>query len=130
MGFWAALAEQGWDARTPFIVLAFLVVRVLVSRAKGVERYHMRAATTLLVGHLVSVLVAAAQAAGDYDPHTAEVCTLAFELLLIVNLGTTAAFRVLLPRVGFVLPRIMIDLVTAVGVLVVFIAVEIGRAHV
>ncbi|MBL0220484.1 MAG: mechanosensitive ion channel [Myxococcales bacterium] len=123
MGFWAALAEQGWDARTPFIVLAFLVVRVLVSRAKGVERYHMRAATTLLIGHLISVLVAAAQAAGDYDPHTAEISTLAFELLLIVNLGTTAAFRVLLPRVGFVLPRIMIDLVTAVGVLVVFIVV-------
>ncbi len=123
MGFWHALVDQAWEARTPFMVLAFLIVRVMVVRAKGVERYHMRAATTLLLGHLISVLVAAAQVAGDYDTHVAETCGLAFELLLIVNLGTTAAFRVLLPRVGFVLPRIMIDLVTAVGVLVVFIAV-------
>ncbi|CAN5907907.1 mechanosensitive ion channel family protein [soil metagenome] len=123
MGFWHALVDQAWDARTPFIVLAFLIVRVMVTRAKGVERYHMRAAATLLLGHLVSVLVSAAQAAGGYDPNIAETCGLAFELLLIVNLGTTAAFRVLLPRVGFVLPRIMIDLVTAVCVLVVFIAV-------
>lgn len=123
MGFWYALVDSGWEARTPFVVLAFLVVRVLVARTKGVERYHMRAATTLLIGHLVSVLVAAAQAAGDYETQFAETAGLAFELLLIVNLGITAAFRVLLPRVGFVLPRIMVDLITAVCVVVVFVAV-------
>ena len=123
MGFWSALVDQGWDARTPFIVLAFLIVRVLVARAKGVERYHMRAATTLILGHLVSILIAAIQEGGGYESHIAEVSALAFELLLIVNLGITAAFRVLLPRVGFALPRIMIDLITAVGVLVVFIVV-------
>jgi small-conductance mechanosensitive channel/CRP-like cAMP-binding protein len=123
VGFWATLADKGWDAWTPLVVLAFVVVRVLVSRAKGVERYHMRAATTLLIGHLVSVLVAAAQVAGAYESQVAEVSALAFEMLLVVNLGITAAFRVLLPRVGFTLPRIMIDLITAVGVLLVFIVV-------
>lgn len=123
MGFWSALVEQGWDARTPIIVLAFLIVRVVVAKAKGVERYHMRAATTLMLGHLVSVLIAAIQQGGGYESQIAEVSALAFELLLIVNLGITAVFRVALPRIGFTLPRIMIDLITAVGVLVVFIVV-------
>lgn len=123
MGFWSALVEQGWEARTPFVVLAFLIVRVVVAKAKGIEHYHMRVASTLVFGHLVSILIAAIQDAGGYDTRIAEVTSLAFELLLIVNLGITAAFRVVLPRVGFTLPRIMIDLITAVGVLVVFIVV-------
>ncbi len=123
MGFWSALVEQGWEARTPFVVLAFLIVRVAVAKTKGIERYHMRVASALLFGHLVSIVIAAIQDAGGYDARIAEVTSLAFELLLIVNLGITAAFRVALPRVGFTLPRIMIDLITAVGVLVVFIVV-------
>src|SRR5436853_1089870 len=124
MGFWRALLEHGWENfRTPYVVAAFLVVRLLVARSKGVERYHMRAATTLLFGHLVAVFVAAIQTAADYETSIAETVALAFELLLIVNLGITAAFRVLLPRVGFVLPRILVDLTTAIGVVVVFVAV-------
>jgi len=123
MGFWRSLASMAWDSYTPIVIVAFFVVRLVVRRTKGVERYHMRAATTLLVGQLISLVVAAGQDAGDYDPSIAETCAFAFELLLIVNLGITAAFRVLLPRVGFVLPRILVDLVTAVGVVVVFVAV-------
>lgn len=124
MGFWRALLEQGWENfRTPYVLAAFVLVRFLVARSKGVERYHMRAATTLLLGHLVAVAVAAIQTASDYETTIAETVALAFELLLIVNLGITAAFRVLLPRVGFVLPRILVDLITAFGVVVVFVAV-------
>ncbi|MBL9012904.1 MAG: mechanosensitive ion channel family protein [Myxococcales bacterium] len=123
MGFWRALLDLLWDYRTAFVVLAYIIVRVVVNRTKGVERYHMRAATTLLFGHAVSLFVAAGQAAGEYDTHIAETVAFAFELLLVVNLGITAAFRVLLPRVGFTLPRILVDLITAVGVVVVFVVV-------
>ena len=59
MGFWQALLELVWDYRTPFVVLAYVIVRLLVTRAKLVERYHMRTANTLLFGHSVALLVAA-----------------------------------------------------------------------
>jgi len=121
--FPTALLEQLWDARSPFLILTYLVVAALVRREKRVERYHLRAAGTLVAGHLVAVVVAAGQLANDYEPQIAEVVGLAFGLLAFVSLGVTAAFRVVLPRVGFSLPRIMIDLITAVAVLVVFIIV-------
>ncbi|MDB4961879.1 MAG: hypothetical protein JWP01_1878 [Myxococcales bacterium] len=123
MGFPSALVEQLWAARTLFVVLAYLVTVALVRRETRVEHYHLRAASTLIVGHLIAVVVAAAQTTYDYDPHVAELIALAFELLAIVSLGMTAVFRVGLPRLGFTLPRIMIDLLTGVAVLVVFIIV-------
>jgi small-conductance mechanosensitive channel/CRP-like cAMP-binding protein len=123
VGFPTALLDQLWESRTLFVVLAYLVTATLVRRQTRVERYHLRAASTLVVGHLIAVVVAAAQNAYDYDPHIAEIISLAFELLAIVSLGMTAVFRVVLPSVGFTLPRIMIDLITGVAVLVVFIIV-------
>jgi len=123
VGFPTALLEQLWDARSPFLLLTYVVVATLARRQRGVERYHLRAAQTLVVGHLIAVGVAAGQLANDYEPQIAEVVGLAFGLLAFISLGITAAFRVLLPRVGFALPRIMIDLITAVAVLVVFIIV-------
>jgi small-conductance mechanosensitive channel/CRP-like cAMP-binding protein len=123
VGFPTALLEQLWDSRTLFVVLAYVIVAALLRREKRIEAYHLRAAGTLVGGHLVAVVVAAGQLANGYEPQIAEVVGLAFELLAFVSLGMTAAFRVLLPRVGFTLPRIMIDLITAVAVLVVFIIV-------
>ncbi len=123
MEFWATLGKHLWDARTPFVVLAYLLTRGLATTATRIEPYHLRAAATLLIGHLISMVVAAVQTAGGYDSTIAEVCGLAFELLAVVTLGMTLGFRILLPRVGFVLPRIMIDLLTAIAILVVFIIV-------
>ena len=123
MGFPTALLEQLWDARTPFVLLAYIVVAALARRGKPVDRYHLRAAATLVIGHVIATVVAAGQVAHDYDPQIASVVALAFELLAIVSLGITVVFRVLLPRVGFTLPRILIDLVTALAVLIVFIIV-------
>jgi small-conductance mechanosensitive channel/CRP-like cAMP-binding protein len=121
--FWTTLAEYLWFARTPFLLLAYFVTVAVVRRTPSVERYHMRAAVTLIIGHLVAITIGAGQSAGGYDDTIADVTALAFEYLAFLTLVMTLAFRALLPRIGFTLPRIMIDLLTFVGVLVVFIAV-------
>jgi small-conductance mechanosensitive channel/CRP-like cAMP-binding protein len=121
---WSSLVEQVWSARTPIIVLAFLVTRVLVKTApREVERYHMRFAGTMLFMHGAALTAGVTQEAYDYDGAAARIASFAFESLCVLSLGVTLVFRALLPRVGFMLPRILIDLLTAVGVIVVFIAV-------
>ncbi len=123
MGFLTTLVTYLWDARTPFLLLTYFVTVAMARRIPSLERYHMRAAGTLIAGHLVAVAIGAGQVEGDYDDTIASVVALAFQLLAFLSLGMTLVFRALLPRVGFTLPRIMIDLLTFVGVLVVFIAV-------
>lgn len=123
MGFWTTLGEHLWFARTPFLLIAYFGIAALVRRVPTIERYHTRAASTLVVGHLIAVVIGAAQDYRDYDDTIADVVTLAFGLLGYLTLGMTLAFRVVLPRVGFTLPRILIDIITVVGVLIVFIIV-------
>ncbi len=124
MAFWSSFAEQLWAARTPLVLVAFLVARVLVRSApRPVEKYHLRAAGTLLIGHIVALTIGVAQHAYGYEGNVAEVTAFAFEALCVLIIGITAVFRALLPRVGFVLPRILIDLLTAIGIVLVFIGV-------
>jgi small-conductance mechanosensitive channel len=121
--FWSLLAEQLWSARTPFLVVAFLLTRALVNGSARVERYHLRAAATLLFGHVIALAIGAAQAGFGYETQIAETASFAFAALAGMSIGLTAVFRALLPRIGFMLPRILLDLLTGLGVLVVFIAV-------
>jgi small-conductance mechanosensitive channel len=108
------------------VVLAYVATRVLARSApRPVARYHVRAATTLLIGHVVALTIGVAQHAHGYEGKIAEVTSFAFEALAVLVIGITAVFRALLPRVNFVLPAILLDLLTAVGVIFVFIA--IGR---
>ncbi|HEU0033579.1 MAG TPA: mechanosensitive ion channel family protein [Kofleriaceae bacterium] len=123
MGFWSTLVSDLWYARTPFLVLLYFATAALIRRSPWVERYHIRAATTLVVGHLVAATIGAAQSWQGYEAQIADITQLAFSLLAFVTLGLTIIFRVLLPRVGLMMPRILIDLLTFVGVLVVFIVV-------
>ena len=123
MEFWTALVEHYWFARTPFLILAYFVALALVRRAAAIEGSHMRVPRTLVIGHVIAVAIGAAQDYGNYDDTIAHVAELAFGLLAFLSLGITAAFRVLLPRVGLTLPRILIDILTFVGTLIVFIAV-------
>ena len=118
-----AIGEAFWEARTPFVLVAFFVITALMKRAKNVEHYHARAAGTLVGLHLVAITIAGLQSAFGYENAIAETVGLAFSLLAFVSLGVTLVFRVVLPRVGITLPRIMIDLVTAVCTIVVFIIV-------
>lgn len=123
MGLPTAFVEQLWESRTPIVLLAFVVIAALAARDPRIERYHIKMPTTMLVCHLIALLVVAAQHDHGYDAQIAEVTSLAFELLAIVSLGMTAVFRMLLPRLGLSLPRIMIDLLTGVAVIVAFIVV-------
>jgi small-conductance mechanosensitive channel/CRP-like cAMP-binding protein len=124
--FWSTLAEELWSAWTPVLVLSYFATLALVRRApRPIERYHMRAAATLVAGHVLAIGIGVGQAALGYDATLAEILGLAFKAFGIVALGMTAVFRALLPRVGVVLPRILIDLITGLGAIVAFIA--IGR---
>lgn len=123
MDFTTALGEQLWYGRTPYVLGAYLIVTALSRHVRTGDRYHVRAAPTLLVGHVIAALVTAGLHANGYDPHLGQLVSLAFELLTVVALGMTAAFRLTLPRLGLNLPRIMVDLITAVAVLVVLIIV-------
>ena len=126
MAFWSTLAEELWSSWTPVLVLSYFATVALAKRApRPVERYQLRAAATFVVGHLLAVAIGAGQAATGYDATLAQIVALAFKAFAIVTLGTTALFRALLPRVGVVLSRILIDLVTALGTIVAIIA--IGR---
>lgn len=126
MAFWSMLAEELWSSWTPVLVLSYAVTLALVRRApQPVERYHMRAAATLLAGHVIALAVGAGQAIAGYDAEIAGLLAIAFKAFAIVSIGVTAVFRALLPRVGVVLPRILIDLITGLGVIVAFIV--IGR---
>ncbi|MDX2093527.1 MAG: mechanosensitive ion channel family protein [Kofleriaceae bacterium] len=123
MELWSTLGAELWAARTPFILLAYVVIRIASEQAVRVERYHMKAAGSMLVAHVVAVCVTAVQIHYEYDPRIASIVSLAFVLLASVSMGITLVLRLLLPRVGFVLPQIMIDLVTAMCTLVVLIIV-------
>ena len=122
MEFWYALLDHLWAARTPFIVLAYFVVRAIAVRT-NVERYHVRAAGTLLVLHLGATAIAAALDTFDYVPTVATLVAYAFLLLAAVTLVTTLVFRAVLPKLGLALPRILIDILTGIGVIIVFIVV-------
>jgi len=126
VGFWTSLATELWDTWTPVVFIAYLLTRFLVRiSVRPIERYHMRAAGTLLFGHLVALTIGVAQHWYGYEGKIAEVTSFAFESLCVLMMTITALFRALLPRINIVLPRILLDLMTAVGVIFVFIA--IGR---
>lgn len=125
MSFWSALAQQ-WSAWTPGLILAYFVTRALVRRApRPVERYHMRVAGALVIGHCAATAIEAVQSSAGYDGNIAGILAVAFQAFAVVSLSTTAVFRALLPRAGVVLPRILIDLVTMLAAVVCFIV--IGR---
>jgi small-conductance mechanosensitive channel/CRP-like cAMP-binding protein len=123
VGFWTTLAEHVWFARSPFLLLAYFAIAALVRRTRRIDRAHMRVAGTLVVIHLIAVAIGAAQDDQGFDDTIADVVALAFGLLAYLGLGVTLIFRLFLPRVGFELPRILIDLITMIGALVVLIVV-------
>jgi small-conductance mechanosensitive channel/CRP-like cAMP-binding protein len=119
-----SLLQQLWDSWSFVLIAGYVVTYLLaVSAPRPIERYHLRFALFLVLGHVAALTISVAQEASGYHGTLARVTSYAFELFAVVSLSVTALFRALLPRVGFVLPRILIDLLTAVGVIVVFIAV-------
>ncbi len=124
MAFWSLLAEELWSSWTPVLVLSYLVTLALVKRApRPIERSHMRGAGMFVVGHVAALAIGVGQTTLGYEAGIAEITALAFKAFATVTLSVTAVFRALLPRVGVVLPRILIDLITGLGMIVAFIVV-------
>jgi small-conductance mechanosensitive channel len=122
--FWGPFLAQLWNTWSFVLIAGYVVTYMLaVSAPRPVERYHLRFALFLVIGHLAALTISIAQEAYGYDGVLARTTSFAFEALAVVSLSVTGLFRALLPRVNFVLPRILIDLLTAVLVSVVFIAV-------
>jgi small-conductance mechanosensitive channel/CRP-like cAMP-binding protein len=126
VSFWASLANELWDTWSFVLFAAYLLTRFFVQISpRPIERYHMRAAGTLIFGHLVALTIGVGQHHYGYEGRIAEITSFAFESLCVLLMTITGVFRALLPRVNIVLPRILLDLMTAIGVIFVFIA--IGR---
>jgi small-conductance mechanosensitive channel/CRP-like cAMP-binding protein len=121
--FWKTLADHLWYERTPFLILTYLVVSALVKRNPQVERYHMRVARVLVLGHVISVPIGALVDWQGYDGEAADITGMSFALLAFMSLGLTLVFRILLPRGGVMMPRIVVDLMTFFGFLVALIIV-------
>jgi hypothetical protein len=83
--------DTAWAARSPFLLVAYLLVRYL-ERAQP-ESARLSHAGVLLVGHLLSMVVAAGLNAAGYVTELAEIAALGFELLCIVALATKLCFR-------------------------------------
>jgi len=120
---WADIASYVWHAWTLVLVAAFIVLRVVVRNAPAVEKGNLRTAGLFTVAHIFTTGVGAILLVSGYHTTIAEVVGLAFLTLAFISIITTITFRVALPRVGLLLPRILIDLITGALVIVAFIIV-------
>jgi small-conductance mechanosensitive channel/CRP-like cAMP-binding protein len=121
--FWTTLRDQTLMARTPYLVVAYLLTAFLARSLPPLERPWMRHARNFLVAHITIQIGIAVLAAFAYESLAAECFSLAFELLAIVGLSNVLVFRIVVPRLGLTTPRILIDIVTAISVLIAMIAV-------
>lgn len=125
MNVLTAFLETAWAARSPFLLAAYLLVRLLVRvlerRLISVPRLSRSGA--LVVCHFLAIFVAAVQTSAGYEPKVALLVALGFSLLCAVALATKLLFHIALPRLGVTIPRILADIVTAVGVAVALIIV-------
>jgi small-conductance mechanosensitive channel len=122
VSFADALWEQLRHGRTLWVVAFWLVVTALAGLAPEARR-RLRLPTFLLALYLITSLVVAGTVAGDGDPRTARVLSLAFELLSLIGLVQVLVFAIGLPRLGLRLPRIVVDVVTAIATAVALIVV-------
>ncbi|HEY4179675.1 MAG TPA: mechanosensitive ion channel family protein [Kofleriaceae bacterium] len=118
-----ALGRELWSSHTPFVLITYFAIKALIRRSPRVDNDRARIAGPLVVLHVIAAIVAGMQTGTGYESNIAEICALAFELLAFVSLGTTLVLRIVLPRVGVDLPRILIDLITGACVIVVLIIV-------
>ena len=121
--FWETLRDQALLAWTPYVVVGYVVTAYLARDLPPAELGWLRLGRMFLVLHVIMQLVVAGTAAAAYDTTPAAVVALAFQLLCVVALGTVLVSRIALPRLGLRPPRILVDILTAVAVLVAMIAV-------
>ncbi|HVK78408.1 MAG TPA: mechanosensitive ion channel family protein [Kofleriaceae bacterium] len=123
MSFPEALLHELRHGPTAWAVLAWLVVLSLARVSSPVARTRLRVPTALLVLHAVTVVVTAAMDSADYVAKAPRVAGLAFVLLAVVGVAQVALFWIALPKAGVRVPRIVVDVVTAIAAIVALIAV-------
>lgn len=123
------LPSAWWDAaladRTPYL-LALLALTAALARwlpPRDGARPRLRLPLALTAAHLALITVAAALRGAGYDTHLYLLAAFACALFAGLALVAPLAFRLVLPRLGLTVPRILVDIVTALGVVVVLIAV-------
>ncbi len=122
-GFAAKWWTWAAEGRLPWLLVALLVMIAMVRRLPEAKRPRVRLHVTLVLLHVGSLTMAAVQDTAGYDPDLYLIAALAFELFAMISIASTLAFRVVLPRIGWQLPRILIDILTGVVVIVALIAV-------
>ncbi len=127
MGFFETLAREAWNDWTPWLLVAMIVTVALIRAHSPGDRPRTRTVTLLIGAHVIAIVVGAAQASAGYDPTHWGLAALAFGLVAAVGMLSLSLFRVILPRVGLPVPRILSDLFTAAGFVVALIVVG-GRA--
>jgi small-conductance mechanosensitive channel/CRP-like cAMP-binding protein len=121
--FLEILAREALAAHTPWLLVALVVVNVLVRRLPRLQRPRKRTAITLFAIHVVLLGVVAGAELLRYDAKVARLAALAFFLFCALGLAGTALFRLVMPAIGMPVPRIMVDIITAIAVIVVVIVV-------
>lgn len=127
MGFFETLARETWNDWTPWLFVALAVTGALIRSHAPADRPRVRTVALLLGAHVLTIVVGAGQAAAGYDPTHWGLAALAFGLIAGVGMVSLSAFRVILPRLGLPVPRILSDLFTAAGFVIALIIVG-GRA--
>jgi small-conductance mechanosensitive channel/CRP-like cAMP-binding protein len=123
VGFFETLVRAAWADWTPWLVVALIATAALIRALSPGDRPRVRALVTLVAMHLVALVVTASLAEADYDYEGWDLAALAFALLAAVGMGSLTLFRVVLPRVGLPVPRILTDLFAAAGFVIVMIIV-------
>ena len=122
MSFVDALRDQLEHGRTLWVVAFWLIV-LAATRFAPTARRRLRLPSFLLALYLGTTAVVAAVIADGGNPRTPQVVSLAFELLALIGISQVLVFTIALPRLGLRLPRIVVDVVTAIAGLIALIAV-------
>lgn len=108
---------------TVWLVLAWALVTPLSRFGTLAARRRLRAPTAMMVLHVGLILLVAGIDSAGYDPRTAAIAAFAFSLLAFIGLAQILVFWIALPRVGVRVPRIVVDVATAVVSVIALIAV-------
>jgi small-conductance mechanosensitive channel/CRP-like cAMP-binding protein len=117
------LGRELWAAYTPLLVAAWVLIAALVRQLPPLRRPRMRGTLTLIAIHVILLVAIVAQRRLGYDPGAYRIASLAFQLLAGIGLVMIGFFRLALPTIGVNVPRILLDIVAAVAVIVAMIAV-------
>ncbi len=111
------------DGRLPWLVPVLVILSVVVQRLPAGTRPRLRLHVALVALAVAAITIAAATASLDYEPRQLLIAAYAFELFAALALGATISIHVILPRVGVTLPRILIDILSVLAVLIAMIAI-------